>query len=341
LLLRRAALFLLFCLALLATGLFVGWATDDKGYVRYRPWISEKLHVLQNADAATNAVFIGASTVTRELNPAIFDSAAAEAGCTIHSINLGFPAARVYELAFMLDQVLERGLPKGTFVLYDVTAPFNSSYEDIVQSDRRPVAARLAYASDVAATTLRSRFRATFNFTRAALGRMIGLHSLNDLLFKAAWHRPIAALLSPESLGERGFTPVEGTEDHNDDARVRREEFLTPEGQAEFQELMAKWSTASASGRFKPNPFAERIRAAGMVPVAFAAPHRLPDIAKAAEIAKAGDPDLAVISFTKESYPELFGDPVLWFDRGHLALAGAAIASRSAGRSLCKIMKGS
>ncbi len=77
-------------------GIMVASASEDHGYSRYRPWISEKLGLLRDRHLETNVFFLGASTTLTSIIPDKIDAAAAAAGCPgVRSINLAMPGARI------------------------------------------------------------------------------------------------------------------------------------------------------------------------------------------------------------------------------------------------------
>jgi hypothetical protein len=93
--------------------------------------------------------------------------------------------------------------------------------------------------------------------------------------------------------------------------------------------------------KLRINPFAERIREAGFVPVAYAAPWSTGLLAASVQMARKAGPGLATIAITKENAPEIYAGNRLWFDQGHMSEAGAKLVSSIVGRDLCRIMKSS
>jgi hypothetical protein len=338
----RIGLVAIFIAALVISAVAIGRLTDDRGLGRYRPWLSEKLSLLHTLDPKANVVFIGASATTYDVVPAVVDDAAAEAGCPFRSVNLAMPGSSAFELAFMLDAIFDAGYPNGTIVVYDILAVAPVDFDEIHGTGRRSIAARLAYLPDAVRSAAGSPepVRAAANFLRAALGEFLGIHRLHDLFLAEGASRYPAAL-KKAYVAERGYVPLELDAEYSGTVRQQRAEFLSPEGQAEFAAALRLWDRPADGRRAAvANRFAGRIRAAGMVPVAFAAPFRYPSLADAIEKARAADPGLRTIAFTPENLPGIYGDTAYWYDRAHMTREGARIVSREVGRRLCRLAKG-
>jgi len=327
---------LTFSAAATAVGVLIAFATDDKGLARYRPWISEKLAVLSARPPTPNAIFVGASVTLRSIVPVEVDAAAAAAGCPdIRAINLGMPGARLFESAFMIDKVLETpDLKPGAIVIFDARSADTLDFFDIAASDRRPVTARLRYVSDVITSSQWSWSHLTqvVTYTRAALGEALGFHSLSDAAMQR-WRE--SDKFDPLRVVNRGYVSLE-TEKGNE-----RTEFPDRAQKRQLMRLQ-KWNTKrylKDPSSIPINPFADRIKAAGFVPVAYAAPWRRGELAAAVELAKMNDPSFLAIAITPDTAPDIFASADLWYDIGHVTEAGAKYVSSIVGRDLCLVTK--
>jgi hypothetical protein len=335
---------LLFALSVVAVGIVIGFASDDKGYARYRPWISEKLAVLAARPPTPNAIFVGASVTLRSIAPQEIDAAAAAAGCPeVHSINLGMPGARLFELAFMIDKVLETpDLAAGTMVVYDALSPEEMNFEGIAASDRRPVTARLKYLPDLVASDRWSwaHLAKVAAFLRAALAEALGVHAVSDSAVQR-WRQ--GEPFDPARVSNRGYVTLEYEERSKERKAKKRSTFLNKR-QERHMKFLTTWNTKDfleEHQRIPINPFADRIRADGYVPVAYAAPLKTGSLAAAIELAKRDDPGLLAIAITPETAPDVYSSTKLWFDGGHVNEVGAKYVSSIVGRELCLMSKNS
>lgn len=329
--------FLIFALPAAISGMVIAYTSNDDGYERYRPWISEKLAVLQMRPPVPNAIFIGASVTLRSIIPAEVDAAAAAAGCEgVHSINLGMPKARAFESAFLLDRVLETpDLAPGSFIIFDGRSSEEISFEEIASSDRTPVTARFRYLPDlvISAPWSWEHFLNVSAYFRAALGEMLAFHSLSDIIMRS-WRQK--AQFDPARVLERGYVSLE-----SQDSESRRDRYLGQRRDEHLRDLQ-NWSVEQFLGdlsNLRINPFAGRIREAGFVPVAYAAPWPTGLLAASVQVTRKTDPGLAIISITKENAPEIYAGNELWFDQAHMNEAGAKLVSSIVGRDLCRTTK--
>jgi hypothetical protein len=326
----------LFLAAFILVSVAIGYGADDGGLKLYRPWLSEKLYLVRHAEPRPNTVFVGASVTLRGIIPAEVDAAAAGAGCSIHSVNLGMPQMELFEAAFMVDRVLNAGLPAKSLIVYDVLSLTRASFENIQNAARAPIAARLRYVSDIVDTTDNIPF--VLGYVRAATSETLGIHALSDRLLDRRWS---PAQFDWRRVNERGYVALEDELIGDQDVQRRRDDYLAPERQRAHKKALEGWDLAAWHGSSnRPNPFAERIRAAGYIPVAFAQVYPTPMLAAAALEAKSSDPTLAVVSLTKETVPEIYAGNELWFDWSHLTARGAKLASAQAGKALCAIING-
>lgn len=329
----------IFALSVIAVGTAIGYAADDGGHGRYRPWISEKLAVLAARPPTPNAIFVGASVTLRSVVPKEVDAAAAAAGCPgIRSINLGMPKARVFETAFMIDKVLETpDLELGTFVIFDGISAEEFTFREIATSERTPVTARFRYAPDLIGSDRWSWDHLTkvAAYLRAAVGESLAVHVLSDIAMQP-WHQNDQ--FDNARVVDRGYVSLE-----SEDKQDRRERYIGSNEEKHLQSLR-KWdlqqSLTDMSG-VPMNPFADRIRSAGLVPVAFAAPWRNGRPAAVVQRAKQIDPKLGAIMITPENAPQIFAGTELWFDQGHMSEDGARYVSAIIGRELCLMTKSS
>ena len=331
--------FLIFAIPAVISGIVIAHASDDNGYERYRPWISEKLAVLQMRPPVPTAIFIGASVTLRSVVPSEVDAAAAAAGCEdVHSINLGMSKARLFETAFMLDRVLETpDLPAGAFIIFDGRSSDEITFEEIAESERTPVTARFRYLPDLIGSAPWSwdHFLRVSAYLRATIGEALAFHSLSDIAMQR-WRQQ--EKFDPARVVGRGYISLEAEE-----MEKRRNKYLDRRQQKHLQNLR-NWNVEeylSDPSRLPINPFAERIREAGFVPVAYAAPWMDGSIAATVQLAKQADPSLSGITITKENTPEIYAGNELWFDQGHMNEAGAKLVSSIIGRELCQTMKSS
>src|SRR5690606_10912095 len=135
---------------------------------------------------------------------------------------------------------------------------------------------------------------------------------------------------------KRGYIPLEAEE-----MERRRNRYLDRRQKKHLRDLR-DWNVEKFLGdpsRLRINPFAERIREAGFVPVAYAAPWRDGMLAATVQLARQKDPTLSTIAITKENAPEIYAGNELWFDQGHMNEAGARLVSSIIGRELCQMMK--
>jgi len=329
----------IFALSVIAVGTAIGYAADDGGHHRYRPWISEKLAVLAARPPTPNAIFVGASVTLRSIVPEEVDAAASAAGCPeVRSINLGMPKARIFETAFMIDKVLETpDLKPETIVIFDGISAEEFTFREIATSDRTPVTARFRYAADLIGSDRWSWDHLTkvVAYLRAAISEGLAIHVLSDISMQP-WHQKDQ--FDDARVVNRGYVSLE-----SEDKQERRQRYIGPNQEKHLQSLR-KWdlqkSMAAASG-IPINPFAERIRAAGLLPVAFAAPWRNGKPAAVVQLAKQDDPTLGTIMITPENAPQVFAGTDLWFDQGHMSEAGAKYVSGIVGRELCLMKKNS
>lgn len=328
-----------FVIAAAVAGSLIALATDDGGYGRYRPWITEKLAVLSARPPVPNAIFVGASVTLRTVVPSVVDAAAAAAGCpNIRSINLGMPKARVFETAFMIDKVLETpDLEPGTFVIFDAISAEEFTFREIATSERTPVTARFRYAPDLINGDRWSwdHFMKVAAYLRAALGESLAIHALSDIAMQP-WYQKDQ--FDQARLVNRGYVSLE-----SENTQKRRARYIGSNEEKHLQSLR-KWdlqqSLADMSG-VPLNPFADRIRSAGLVPVAFAAPWRNGRPAAVVQRAKQSDPKLGAIIISPENAPRVFAGTELWFDQGHMSQDGARYVSAIIGRELCLMTKNS
>jgi hypothetical protein len=326
-----------FAIAAAVAGSLIAFATDDGGYGRYRPWITEKLAVLSARPPVPNAIFVGASVTLRTVVPSVVDAAAAAAGCpNIRSINLGMPKARVFETAFMIDKVLETpDLEPGTFVIFDAISAEEVTFREIATSERTPVTARFRYAPDLIGSDRWSWDHLTkaAAYLRAAIGESLAVHVLSDIAMQP-WHQNDQ--FDNTRVVNRGYVSLE-----SEDKQERRQRYIGSNEGKHLQSLR-KWdlqkSLADMSG-VPMNPFADRIRSAGLVPVAFAAPYRNGRLAAVVQRAKQSDPKLGALMITPENAPQIFAGTELWFDQGHMSVDGARYVSAIIGRELCLMTK--
>ena len=331
--------FLMFAIPAVLSGVIISYAFNDDGYERYRPWISEKLAVLQMRPPVPNAIFIGASITLKSVIPAEVDAAAAAAGCDgIYSVNLGMPKARAFESAFLLDRVLETAdLAPGTLVIFDGRSSEDISFEEIASSERTPVTARFRYLPDLISSAPWSweHLRDVWAYFRAASGEALASHSLSDMVMQR-WRQ--RARFDSARVAERGYVSLESGDDNR-----QRQVFPAEQQLGHLQDLQ-NWNVEeflSDPSKTRINPFADRIREAGFVPVAFAAPWPTGQLAATVQLAKQTDPDLAVIAITNDNAPEIYAGTNLWSDRAHMNEAGAKIVSSIVGRELCQALKSS
>ncbi|MDP3898970.1 MAG: hypothetical protein Q8Q62_20050, partial [Mesorhizobium sp.] len=191
-------------------GVLIAFAADDRGYGLYRPWISEKLAVLSSRPPVPDVFFIGPSVALRSIDPGVVDAETMAAGCnSIHSVNLAMPGAMLFENAFMLDRVLEMpDLKPGALVVYHVASTRDFTFEQIVKSDRSPVATRLRYLPDLYAVSQISlddgvRLAA---YLRAAVGEALGFHALSDLAMQR-WRQ--GSPFEDARVRSSGYVPLE------------------------------------------------------------------------------------------------------------------------------------
>lgn len=331
--------FLIFAIPAVICGVIIAYASDDNGYERYRPWMSEKLAVLRMRPPVPNAIFVGASVTLRSVVPSEVDAAAAAAGCQdVHSINLGILKARLFETAFMLDRVLETpDLPAGAFIIFDGRSSDEITFEEIAASERTPVTARFRYLPDLVGSAPWSwdHFWRVSAYFRAALGETLAFHSLSDIAMQR-WRQE--EQFDPARVVERGYIPLEA-----EDTEKQRNRYLN-RGQKKHLQYLQNWNVEEYlddPSKLRVNPFAQRIREAGFVPVAYAAPWMNGSIAATVKLAKQADPGLSVIAITRENAPEIYAGNEFWFDRGHMNEAGAKLVSSIIGRELCHMMKNS
>lgn len=325
---------LVFAAAATAVGVLIAFASDDKGYTRYRPWISEKIALMNIRPPVPNVVFVGASVTLTSVIPSVVEEAAAAEGCPdVHSINVAVPGARSFETAFILDRVLEiADLEPGSIIVYDIASPEEFSFRRIAGSDRTPVSLRLRYLPDLVSgmeLTWESALR-VFDFTRAALGEALGMHALNDIVVQSG--KKNDAFVEGRVL-DRGYVSASIRGEDKE-----RQRFL--KRLARYEKTLSKWRIEAFDKKpVASNPFASRIREAGFVPIVYAAPYPTAVLAAAARKAQSKQTDLAAIAITTENAPELFASGKLWFDRTHLSDEGARLVSDIVGHDLCRIMK--
>lgn len=328
-----------FMASVAAVGVLIAFASDDKGAVRYRPWISEKLVVLNQRPPVPNVVFVGASVTLTSIIPTVVDQAAAAEGCPdVRSINIGVPGARSFETAFMLDRVLElTDLQPGTIIVYDVASPEDFDFNRIAGSDRTPVSLRFRYLPDLiseVSLTWEGALR-IFDFTRAAMGEALGMHALSDIA-SSWWHGK--GDFSEFRVRDRGY--VSASIRAADPEDKERKRFL--KRYEKYEKILRRWKIAEFDDEPLPsNPFAARIREAGFVPIAYAAPYPTAVLAATALREQSADPSLPAISITTENLPQVYEGGRLWFDRTHLTDEGARLVSPLVGRDLCRIRKNS
>lgn len=316
-------------------GVLIAFAADDRGYGLYRPWISEKLAVLGSRPPVPDVFFIGPSVALRSIDPGVVDAEAVAAGCgPIRSVNLAMPGAMLFEDAFMLDRVLETpGLKPGSLVVYHVASKRDFTFEQIAKSDRSPVAARLRYVPDLYAVSQASLDDGIqlAAYLRAAVGEALGFHALSDLAMRR-WRQD--SPFEDARVRWSGYVPLEMEVSR----RRGRKRFL--DDTSILQRNLDTWSVE----RFKDdsivsNPFAERIRRAGLIPVIFAAPWKTGAMVAAVQRAQAADRELRAVTISKDNAPDLFAGTDLWFDQGHVSSEGARLVSSIVGRQLCAIVK--
>jgi hypothetical protein len=232
--------------------------------------------------------------------------------------------------------VLDAGLPANSLIVYDVLSLTRASFEDIHNAARAPIAARLRYVSDIVDTTDNIPF--LIGYLRAAAGEALGIHALSDRLLDRRWS---PAQFDWGRVNERGYVGLEDGLVGDQNVQRRRDDYLAPERQRAHKKVLERWDPAAwKRSPNRPSPFAERIRAAGHIPVAFAQAFPTPMLAAAALEAKSSDPTLAVVSLTNETVPEIYAGTDLWFDWSHLTSRGAKLASAQAGKALCAILNG-
>lgn len=337
---RRFALFGIFVLSLAATLLALSSLADDRGLTRYRPDLSEKLQLLHTTMPRPNVIFVGASVTLNGIIPDIVDKAAAEEGCAIHSVNLAVPAAQFFEVGFIIDEAMASGIPPGALIVYDVVSLSDAKFDDIHDSERKPIAARLKYAADLGqlmGKRDRRWLRSEARYVRAALSEALGINALHDMLF--ADYRPWERF-NDELVASRGYVPAEAALATDAGRRDVRRKFLNPYRQLSFSYSLANWDPDKWSQEPRAaNPFSRRIRAAGFRPVLFVPAYWVPSLAVAAMKAKQADPDIGIISITKATAPLIYSTPDYWFNQSHLMGKGAEIASGIAGRQVCALIK--
>ncbi len=313
----------------LVAGLVRAFAPYGSGLER----MDVKLDAFAQRKDEFDLVFLGSSRAVRGFVPSQFDAELAAQGFETHSFNLGVAGARVTEMLFVLERLVELAPRKLRFVLIDP--------EDFGQiHDTRNALAQSGIVWHDASTTwlaarhaLSSERGDKFEVLRDH-ARACALNTLNvgrtARWVNALLGREAAEELVAETLGARGDGHTALFDDQETLARRRRR---FERGKAEYERMVAGYREIERPDRAPAPEFLELlervealVRALGAEPVFVIQPAlaRQWDLIAAAErgavetLLRYDDPDRDAALFAHENR----------FDSLHLNDAGAALFTR-------------
>jgi hypothetical protein len=83
------------------------------------PELTTKIGTIGGEAQTIDTIAIGSSRMLHAFDPDRFDAAARDAGCTVHSYNLGIGGMNIVEMRYVLRQLAAQHLPRLTRVLFD------------------------------------------------------------------------------------------------------------------------------------------------------------------------------------------------------------------------------
>ncbi|MEM6327559.1 MAG: hypothetical protein AAF791_10615 [Bacteroidota bacterium] len=269
-----------------------------------------------------DVLFLGSSRTLRHLDPVRLDSLRGDGAV---SYNFGLPGSRSLETHFRTDHLLVMDLPVRRMVVefgpVAVAVPKRLRGTRRVQhhhdARRAMIGSRVALAADrpvvhrVRSAAARWRFWTTNTF-------LVG--------WGRAWTNAVVTEQDdapPASVGRRGHVPLR--DDGNAERSVRREQFLTPEGQAEFERRLGalrlrETVVPTARDRVTADAWialAERGRARGVEMVFVEQVGTEKGAGVTQLVREALGTESVIVLNDPQRYPELF-DGDAWFDEGHL-----------------------
>jgi hypothetical protein len=97
-----------------------------------------KIQEIERDETGFDVIFLGNSHVLREIDPEVFDRAAAEFGHPLRSYNLGAQGMPSGELEFVVRRLLEGSIATPEWIFIDLTLPWSGEIENL--GSRRTIA---------------------------------------------------------------------------------------------------------------------------------------------------------------------------------------------------------
>ena len=309
--------------------------------------LTDKIHELERNSGTIDTVAIGSSRILHAFDPDRFDRAAEQAGCPVHSYNLGIGGLNLIEMRYVLRRLAAHRPPRLARALFDPPNDIHVEFANLrsqrvwVTTDPReaPIAvADILSHPDPRKYSSLARYLVAFLYHNSALGLA------SRYLAPSAAAAP-SELANAHSL--RGYEPLDPAAAPNSErvGMLRdRDNFVRTTHMLHDE----------AADRIGPAPIdaeqenrrivvirrmANFIRTLGYGPVLLSLPDTYGEsITDARDLETAFDrpnAGIPVVNFMGKADAEIIYNTASWYDWAHLTEATASYVSTAAGQRLC------
>jgi hypothetical protein len=309
--------------------------------------LTGKIQVIEQNFADVDTIAIGSSRMLHAFNPDLFDQAAGQAGCTIHSYNLGIGGMNLIEMRYVLRRLAADHPPRLRRAVFDppndIHIQFTNLKSQRVWVTTDPREASLAIADILSHPDPRkysslARYLIAFLYHNSALG--LASHYLEPA------EAPLPA--PPHAVDFRGYQPLDpGAEPsvervgllHDHDKFVRVTHTLHDE--ATDQIGPAPIDAGQENRRIAVmQRMTDFIRQLGYEPVLMSLPDTYGEsITDARDLQAAFDrpgAQIPVVNFMDKADAGIIYDTASWYDWAHLTQSVSTYVSTKAGQRLCR-----
>jgi len=309
--------------------------------------LTDKIHAIERNDADIDTVAIGSSRMLHAFDPTLFDQAAGQLGCPIHSYNLGIGGMNLIEMRYVLRRLAADHPPRLTRALFDPPNDIHVEFKNLksqrVWVTTDPREAPLAIADILSHPDPRkysslARYLVAFLYHNSALG--LASRYLEPTVAPTAPRQQAADMHGYEPLDPGAAPTVERVGLlHDRDNFVRTTQTL--HDQAADRIGPAPIDAGQENRRIAViRRMAGFIRSLGYEPVLMSLPDTYGEsITDARDLQAAFDRPgsmITVVNFMDKADAGIIYDTASWYDWAHLTQSVATYVSTTAGQRLCR-----
>ena len=307
--------------------------------------LTDKIDGLAEESGPIDTIAVGSSRMLHAFDPDAFDRSAEQAGCAVHSYNMGIGGLNLIEMRYVLRTLAARHPQHLTRALFDPPNDIHIQFTNLksqriwVTTDPREaplaIADMLAHPDPRKYSSL-ARYLVAFLYHNSALG------------LASRYLQPATPAQPAKALPLRGYQPLDPTATpgpervgllHDHDRFVRVAHNL--QNEAAEQASPAPIDADQENRRIAVmRQMADFIRALGYQPILLSLPDTYGEsITDARELQNAFDrpgTPIPAVNFMDKADAGIIYDQASWYDWGHLTQAVAGYVSTTAAQRLCQ-----